>query len=107
MGEVNKPIILYYIGDWARNGQTRGLDHQEEAKKQQTNNALGKHGQVDWDVWITSTHRDPLTWQVQEGVNIVTEPPEHSGMEVLQMNSKLEYLQGVVPQTRTQRGTVF
>ena len=61
---------------------------------------------MDWDMWITSTHKDLLTRQVQEGVNIVTEPPKHSGMEVLHMISRLEYLQGAVPRSRTQRGTV-
>ena len=56
--------------------------------------------------FLHRTKTESLTWQVQEGVNIVTEPPKHSGMEVFQMNSKLEYLQGTVPQTRTQQGTV-
>ena len=78
VGKAGKPMISYYIGESARNGFTRGLEHQEAAKKRQTNNALGKHvadyhggdRQVTFDMWITSTHKDPLTRQVQEGVNI-------------------------------------
>ncbi|KAL9971074.1 hypothetical protein ACROYT_G023559 [Oculina patagonica] len=111
VGEAGKPMVSYYIGESARNGFTRALDHQDATKKRQTNNALGKHvidyhngRQVTFDMWITCTHKDPLTRQVQEGVNIVTGLPKYSGMEQLQMNSKLEYLQGAVPQTRTQRG---
>jgi len=66
VGEIDKPMISYYIGESARNGFTRGLEHQDAAKKRQTNNAL-----VDFDMWLTSTHNDPLTRQIQEGVNIV------------------------------------
>ncbi|KAL9961900.1 hypothetical protein ACROYT_G030935 [Oculina patagonica] len=73
VGEVGKPMVSYYIGESARNGFTRALDHQDATKKRQTNNALGKHvidyhsgRQVTFDMWITSTHKEryPLTRQV-------------------------------------------
>ena len=57
---------------------------------------------------VTSIHKDPLTRQIQEGVSIVAGKTHKRDSELshLLLNSKTEYLQGVVPQTRTTRGSI-
>ena len=106
---VGESTVSYYlIGETARNAYTRSIEHREAVTKLQANNALGKHAidyhggkQITLNMWVTSTHNDPLTRQIQEGVSIVTGVRHKRDSELphLQMNSKAEYLQGAVPQT--------
>ena len=53
---------------------------------------------VEFKMGVTSLHKDVLGRLTREGVNMV------SGMEEILLNSKLEFKQGIVPQTRTKRG---
>ena len=54
--------------------------------------------QVDYQMSVVSTHREPLGRQLREGVEIV------GGQQDILLNSKEEFLQGAVPSSRTQRG---
>ena len=112
---IGNPMVSYYVGETARNSYTRSIEHQEAVKKLQTNNALRKHAleyhdgrEITLDMWVTSIHKDPLTRQIQEGVSIVAGEKHKRDSELphLLLNSKTEYLQGVVPQTRTTRGSI-
>ena len=112
---IGNPMVSYYIGETARNSHTRSIEHQEAVKTLQANNALGKHAleyhdgrEITLDMWVTSIHKDPLTRQIQEGVSIVAGGKHKRDSELphLLLNSKTEYLQGVVPQTRTTRGSI-
>ena len=112
---MGESTVSYYIGETARNADTRSIEHQEAVTKLQANKALGKHAldyhggkRITLDMWVTSTHNDPLTRQIQEGVFIVTwmRHKRDSELSHLQMNSKAEYLHGAVPQTRTIRGSI-
>ena len=76
---VGESTVSYYIGETARNAYTRSIEHREAVTKLQANNALGKyvldyHGgkEITLDMWVTSTHNNPLTRQIQKGVSIVT-----------------------------------
>ena len=108
-------MVSYYIGETARNSYMRSIEHQEAVTKLQANNALGKYAleyhdgrEITLDMWVTSIHKDPLTRQIQEGVSIVAGEKHKRDSELphLLLNSKTEYLQGVVPQTRTTRGSI-
>lgn len=115
VGEVQKPMLSIYEGESSRNGYTRGLEHKDAIAKKRMTNALAKHNKeyhgdrdINYDMTVTSVHQDPLSRQIQEGVNIANGGcagrKHNDNMTKLLLNSKLEYLQGVVPQTRTQRG---
>ena len=84
--------------------------------KFQANNALGKHAldyhdgkEITLDMWVTSTHNDPLTRQIQEGVAIVmgARHKRDSELSHLQMNSKAEYLEDAIPQIRQSEETLI
>ena len=73
------PTVSYYIGEAAQNAYTRSIEYREAVTKLQANNVLEKHAidyhgekQITLDMWVTSTHNDQLTRQIQEGVSIVT-----------------------------------
>ena len=58
----------------------------------------GRKDEVDFSMSVESTHRDPLTKQLREGVAII------ANQQDILLNSKQEFLQGAVPSTRVQRG---
>ena len=58
----------------------------------------GKENEVEFTMSVESTHMDPLTKQLREGVMII------SNQQDILLNSKQEFLQGAVPSTRVQRG---
>ena len=109
-------MLSVYEGESSRNGYTRGNEHTEAIRKKNMTNALAKHTkeyhgghEVQFDMSVTSVHKDPLSRQIQEGVNIANGGcnsivKKQKGMTKLLLNSKLEYLQGAVPKTRIQRG---
>ena len=115
VGDVHKPMLSVYEGESSRNGYTRGNEHTEAVRKKNMTNALAKHTkeyhgghEVQFDMLVTSVHKDPLSRQIQEGVNIANGGcssivKKQKGMTKLLLNSKLEYLQGAVPKTRIQR----
>ena len=54
--------------------------------------------QVDYQMSVVSLHMEPVGRLLREGVDIV------AGNQTILLNSKEEFLQGAVPNTRTQRG---
>ena len=58
----------------------------------------GREAEVDYSMSVVSTHMDALTRQLREGVTII------SNEQDILLNSKQEFLQGAVPNTRVQRG---
>ena len=60
------------------------------------NNLYHLSQQVDYQMSVVSTHREPLGRQLREGVEIV------GGQQDILLNSKEEFLQGAVPSSRTQ-----
>ena len=57
-----------------------------------------KGEQMDYQMSVISTHKEPVGRRLREGVEIV------AGNQTILLNSKEEFLQGAVPNTRTQRG---
>ena len=58
----------------------------------------GKENDVEYSMSVVSTNMDPLTRKIEEGVSII------SNQQDILLNSKQEFLQGAVPNTRVQRG---
>ena len=91
-----------YWGESSRNAYTRGSEHLEAIDSEDTGNAMWKHciqyhegHKVNFKMKTIGTFKDPLTRLVSEGVNIV------AGNQDILLNSKAEFRQGVVGQTRT------
>ena len=104
-GELGVPCTALYHGESGYSAFTRGLDHQADLQRRNKSNALWRHSQlyhqgreVDYSMSVASTHRDPLSRQIREGVAII------SNQQEILLNSKQEFRQGAVPSTRTQRG---
>ena len=106
-GRVGVPCTSLYHGESGYSAFTRGLDHQEDQEKVDKTNAMvrhtalyhqGREDDVDYSMSVVSTHRDPLTRQLREGVAIV------ANQQDILLNSKQEFLQGAVPSTRVHRG---
>ena len=85
---------------------TRGLDHQEDREKDDKTKAMvrptsvyhqGRECEVDYSKSVVSTHKDPLTRKIRNGVAII------SNQQDILLNNKQEFLQGAVPSTRVQR----
>ena len=79
---------------------TRGLDHQEDREKDDKTKAMVRHTsvyhqgrecKVDYSKSVVSTHKDPLTRKIRNGVAII------SNQQDILLNNKQEFLQGVVP----------
>ena len=106
-GQVGVPCTSLYHGESGYSAFTRGLDHQADLDKKSKTNAMvrhaslyhqGKENEVEFTMSVESTHMDPLTKQLREGVMII------SNQQDILLNSKQEFLQGAVPSTRVQRG---
>ena len=101
------PCTSLYHGESGYSAFTRGLDHQGDMEKKVKTNAMVRHAslyhqgreeEVDFSMSVMSTHMDPHTKQLREGVMII------SNQQDILLNSKQEFLQGAVPSTRVQRG---
>ena len=104
-GKVGKPCTSLYHGESGYSGYIRGKDHKRDMQTNKQTNAMVRHNilyhlsqQVDYQMSVVSTHREPLGRQLREGVEIV------GGQQDILLNSKEEFLQGAVPSSRTQRG---
>ena len=104
-GEVGVPCTALYHGESAYSAFTRGLDHQADLERKNKNSALWRHSllyhqgrKVEYTMSVASTHIDPLSRKIREGVAIISKEQR------ILLNSKQEFLQGAVPSTRTQRG---
>ena len=103
-----EPLSLFvkeYHGESGYSGYVRGKDHKRDMQTNKQTNAMVRHNilyhlsqQVDYQMSVVSTHREPLGRQLREGVEIV------GGQQDILLNSKEEFLQGAVPSSRTQRG---
>ena len=87
-----------YIGESARNGYTRGLEHARDLQKKDKNSVLYRHVQLahqnntettNFTMNITGTYRDALTRQLNEAQSIETTP--------LLINNKSEFGHHSVP----------
>ena len=104
-GEIGKPLVARYWGETGRNAYTRGQDYLRALRNNDKSYAVVKHRTdyhggdpaVEYKMGVLSLHKDVLGRLAREGTNMV------SGMEEVLLNSKLEFKQGVVPQTRTKR----
>ena len=85
---------------------TRGLDHQEDREKDDKTKAMvrptsvyhqGRECEVDYSKSVVSTHNDPLTRKIRNGVAII------SNQQDILLNNKQEFQQGAVPSTQVQR----
>ena len=106
-GQVGVPCTSLYHGESGYSAFTRGLDHQADLVKGEKTNAMvrhtslyhqGKENDVEYSMSVVSTNMDPLTRKIEEGVSII------SNQQDILLNSKQEFLQGAVPNTRVQRG---
>ena len=102
---VSEPKRSTYWGESARNGYTRGKEHLADIRTRNERNAMWKHcvehhegEEVEFNMRITASFKDPLTRLVREGVNIV------AGNEDILMNSKAEFRQGAVGRISIRRG---
>jgi hypothetical protein len=106
-GQGGVPCTSLCHGESGYSAFTRGLDHQEDMEKKVKTNAMVRHAslyhhgredEVDFSMSVESTHKDPLTKQLREGVAII------ANQQDILLNSKQEFMQGAVPSTRVQRG---
>ena len=102
---VGVPCLALYHGQSGYNAFTRGLDHHADKEAKRQTNAMVSHNilyhlsrQVDYQMSVVSLHKDPVGRLLREGVDIV------AGNQTILLNSKEEFLQGAVSNTRTQRG---
>ena len=99
------PCLALYHGESGYSAFSRGLDHQDALARRSKTNALWRHCQiyhefkeVTFQMTVASTHKEPYTRKCREGVSIV------AGEQDILLTSKMAFLQGAVPRTRSQRG---
>jgi len=106
-GQVGVPCLSLYHGQSGYSGYERGKDHQDDKKRKDKSNACVRHSnlyhdqgkeEVEFSMSVVSTTTTPYIRLIREGVEIV------AGNQDILMNSKEEFLQGAVPNTRVQRG---
>ena len=94
-----------YIGKSGYSAFVHGLGHKKDKEATRQNNAMVRHNtlypkgeQVDYQMSVISLHNEPVGMRLREGVEIV------AGSQSIILNSKEEFLQGAVPNTKTQGG---
>ena len=104
-GKVGVPCTALYKGESGYSAFVRGLGHKKDEEATRQTNAMVRHNilyhkgeQMDYQMSVISTHKEPVGRRLREGVEIV------AGNQTILLNSKEEFLQGAVPNTRTQRG---
>ena len=91
------PCTSLYHGESGYSAFTRGLDHQGDMEKKVKTNAMVRHAslyhqgreeEVDFSMSVMSTHMDPHTKQLREGVMII------SNQQDILLKSKQESCRG-------------
>ena len=102
---MGKPCKAVYHGESGYSAYHRGLGNLEGLEKERKKNALWRHSllyhggeKADFSMSVSATHPTVVARKLREGCDIV------SAERDILLNSKLEFLQGAVPHTRTQWG---
>ena len=104
-GEVDKPCVSVYHGESGYSGYHRGLEHLEGLEKRRKKNSRWRHSllnhggeKTECSISISAIHPTVLARKLRDGCDIMLEERD------ILLNSKAEFLQGAVPQTRRQWG---
>ena len=96
-----------YVGESARTGYERGLEHQKDAKQKKENSHIATHcaenhsgqGREKFSMKVMRTHRTALTRQIHEAVVIANCWNKNL------LNSKQEYNRCIIPRITVMMGT--